>query len=140
MSTREVTMHNNSLRWLAVSGICFAAACASDGDVSLVGTHHVVEREVPVAVVETLRIHLPFDASVKNTQEKRILLRGEDNLLSEIDVNEVSMSRWEIVADTDAKVTQHSAIEIEVPFIDMVWVTSTANVKFQDKPAGSSGD
>ena len=34
-----------------------------------------------------------------------------------------------------AKVTQHSAIEIEVPFIDMVNVTSGGNVMFLDKPA-----
>jgi len=136
MNPREVTMGTHSLRWLAAwTAVWLATACASDTEASLVGSMHIVEKEVPIAVVEELRIVLPFEATVKNTGEKRILLRGEDNLLSEIEVNEVSMSHWTITADVGAKVTQHGAIEIEVPFIDMVSVTTGSNVTFLDKPA-----
>lgn len=131
-------MQTHSLRWLAIwSAAWVAAACASDTDdaTTLVGSNHVVEKEVPVAVVAELRIVLPFTSNVKNTDQKRILLRGEDNLVEEIDVQEQSMSHWAITADQSLKVTQHSPIEIEVPFIDMVNVTTGANVKFLDNPA-----
>jgi hypothetical protein len=132
-------MQTHSLRWLAIwSAAWLATACASETEdeaPTLVGSNHVVQKEVPVAVVTELRIVLPFTANVKNTGEKRILVRGEDNLLAEIDVQEQSMSHWAITADASLKATQHSPIEIEVPFIDMVSVTTGANVTFLDKPA-----
>ena len=134
-------MRIHNLRWLAPCALTWlAVACASDTEATLVGSNRVVEKQTAVAVIEALRIRIPFEATVKNTSEKRILLRGEDNLLAELQVSEVTMSHWQIVADTDEKFTQHHPIEIEVPFVDMVAVTSGANVTFLDRPGATQPD
>jgi hypothetical protein len=95
------------------------AACADDSQ-SIVGSGHVIERKTQVDIVEKVKIVLPFRADLVNGPPKELLLRGEDNLLDQIVVEELEPSWWQLRAPLDLDFTQHSTIEIAIPYVDMV--------------------
>jgi hypothetical protein len=114
-------------------------ACGSSDEAEqLVGSNHVVERETAALVVGVLRVRMPFEATVANGAPGRIILRGEDNLLDQIQVEEVEASRWSIHAPVDLQVTQHMPVEIEVPFVDMVEVTYEDRVHVLARPGAAA--
>lgn len=116
-------------------------SCASDVGSDLepiVGSQQIIERSTEVSVVQSLRIRVPFAVTVENGEPKQIVLRGEDNLLDQIHVEEEAVSSWRIVAPLDLEYTQHTDIAIEVPYIDMVEVKYRDNVRFIDYPSIST--
>lgn len=126
---------------LGMAGLVVAgwlAGCASDvasEQEAIVGSNVIAERETPVAVLKALRIRLPFKVTLKNGEPKKVVLRGEDNLLDHITVDEEVVDSWRIMAPLDLKYTQHAEIEVEVPYIDMVEVKYNRDtVRFVDKP------
>jgi hypothetical protein len=123
---------------LLASCLCNCASDVGAEDSPLVGSEQVSERETEVSVVESLRIRVPFKVTVQNGEPKKIVLRGEDNLLDRITVEEESVSHWRIIAPLDLEHRQHEDIAIEVPFIDMVEVQYGGNVRFIDFPAVST--
>ena len=132
------TEHNSvrlSMMGLLVAG-CLTG-CASDvaSEQTIVGSNVIAEHETPVSVLETLRLRLPFKVSLRNGDMKKVVLRGEDNLIDQISVDENPVRSWHIMAPLDLKYLQHVEIEIEVPFIDMVEVRyNDDNVRLIDQP------
>jgi hypothetical protein len=123
---------------LLASCLCSCASDVGSEESPVVGSERVIERETEVSVVESLRIRVPFKVTVQNGQPKKIVLRGEDNLLDRITVEEEAVSSWRIVAPLDLEYRQHEDIAIEVPYIDMVEVKYRDNVRFIDYPAVST--
>lgn len=115
--------------------------CASDvqsDQEAIVGSRQVIEHSTPVEVVRSLRIRVPFRVSLQAGAPKQILLRGENNLLDEIVVEEDAVDSWRIEAPLVLRFTQHDEIAITVPYIDMVEIKyNSNNVRFIDKPGGS---
>ena len=92
------------------------------------------ERVIDAMFVEKVSISMPFTALVYNGTERKIVIRGEDNLVDEITVTETAMSNWEISAPLDLAFEQHSDVEIEIPYLDMVSITLEGHVKLADDP------
>jgi hypothetical protein len=109
-------------------------ACGSDSNAVIVGSRHVISKTTPTMVVESVHIYIPFKAVVHNGAAHQIVVKGEDNLLAKVSVDEVSVAKWEIVASEDLKFEQHSDLQIEIPFIDMVEITYSGDLKFADDP------
>lgn len=141
MHTLEL-LHRHSRSSVAAGLLTgWLAGCASEigsDQEPIVGSQQVVERETAVSVVQSLRIRVPFAVTLQNGEPKKIVLRGEDNLLDEITVDEEAVSSWRIIAPLDLAYTQHEDIAIEVPYIDMVEVKYRDNVEFIDYPAVST--
>jgi len=148
MQTHKL-MRRDQLSMLSGAAIGMIAStffgCASDtasgqADVPVEGSGQVVERSTPVSVVQSLYIRVPFDVTVESGEPKQIVLRGEDNLLDHIRIEEDDVSNWRIAAPLDLMYTQNEPIAIEVPYIDMVEVTYVNNVRFIDFPSLSMQD
>lgn len=113
------------------------SGCASDvgsEQAPIVGSQFIVEHQTPVTVLKSLRIRVPFRVTLQNGQPKQVVVRGEDNLLEQISIDEEATDSWRIMAPLDLDFTQHEDIAIEVPYVDMVEVKYRANVRFIDKP------
>jgi hypothetical protein len=123
---------------LLAGWLCACASEVGSEQSPVIGSERVIEREIPVSVVQSLRIRVPFKVTLQNGEPKKIVLRGEDNLLERITVEEESVSSWRIVAPLDLEYRQHEDIAIEVPYIDMVEVKYRNNVRFIDYPAVST--
>lgn len=120
--------------------LSWLASCASDVQSEqepIVGSGQIVEREIPVAVLSTLRIRIPFQVSLQSGEPKYLRLRGEDNLLDEIMVEEDPVHHWSILAPLDLSFTQHEEIAIEAPYLDMVELEYRENVRVIDSLVGS---
>jgi hypothetical protein len=118
----------------AALAACWLAACG-DSSTPIVGSKNVITKTTPTMVVEAVIMHLPFKAVVHNGGPRKIVIRGEDNLLSQISVKETKVSRWEIDAPLSLNFEQHSDLQIEIPYIDMVEVSyNTGGITFADQP------
>jgi hypothetical protein len=130
-------IHHPRLALAAGALASWLAGCASDvgtEEAPIVGSHQIIERQTPVAILKSLRIRVPFRVTLQNGQPKQIMLRGEDNLIAQISIDEEGINSWRIVAPLDLDFMQHDDIAIEVPYIDMVEVKYRDNVRFIDKP------
>ena len=143
---RQHTRWMTKLAWVLLGiGMSTAFGCSDsdagdDGgaDDAVVGSGDVTERIVPAMFVEHVTIDIPFRATVYSGDAQQIRIEGEDNLIALIDVEEVGErnGRWEITAP-DIAFVQHDDIRIEIPFIEMVYISLRgASVKFSDEPAG----
>jgi uncharacterized membrane protein len=137
MISIEITERNQLHDKRALTAIalaaCWLAACA-DGSSPVVGSKHVIAKTTPTMVVEVVVIRLPFTTVVHDGDPRQIVIRGEDNLISRISVKETKVSRWEIDAPESLNFEQHSDLQVEIPFIDMVEVSYDADVTFADQP------
>lgn len=137
MHLQAMTAKRTRRAWAgAITGIVAGvlAACGDEAD-PIIGSGNVVDRVSPVMIVEKLRIVLPFDTLVVRGEAGRITVRADDNLLDYIDIRERSVSDWEIVAPMDLVFEQSHEVQIEVPFVDMVKVACTENIRFEADPA-----
>ena len=117
-----------------VSALVWLAACGDDSS-AVVGSGNVVERVTPIMIVEEVKISVPFAATVRDGAPEQVVLRGEDNLLDEIVVEEVEIGKVEISAPENLNFEQTKSMEIEVPFIDMVRIsTHGGEIDFADQP------
>jgi hypothetical protein len=106
----------------------------TDPDAVVVGSGNVVERVEPAMFVEGVRISLSLRALVFNGEPRQIVLRGEDNLLEQIDVREDEVGQWHISAPEALMFEQHEDIRIEVPYIDMVVLSFSGDVELGQDP------
>jgi hypothetical protein len=134
--TRIDGPHLRTHRILAATAVIAACllACKEGKPQPIVGSDHVVAKTMATMVVESVGIFIPFKAVVHNGAARKIVVRGEDNLLSHITIRETSVSHWEIVAPYDFPFKQHSDMQIEIPFLDMVQISYDADLMFADKP------
>ena len=102
----------------------------------LVGSGHVVERVEQAMFVERVRISLPFHALVANGDPKQVVLRGEDNLLDQITIEEVNPGVWHINAPEGLQFEQHEDMRVELPYLGMVSLTLSGDVELEDNPSG----
>lgn len=100
--------------------LAVAAGCAADSPEPVVGSGHVIESATDADVVQKVAVSLPFEAEVGNGEPKKLVLRGEDNLLEEITVEETAVGEWRISAPQDLAFTQHEPMQIAIPYVDMV--------------------
>jgi hypothetical protein len=120
----------SALLWLGAVG------CADDSVEPIVGSGDVVESTTEADVIEKVEVWLPFRAQVGNGEPKKLVLRGEDNLLDEITVEEIAVGEWRIEAPPDLDFVQHEDIEVEVPYIDMVVLELKGDdIVIKDHPA-----
>jgi len=129
---------NAMSRWIWACGWMALAAtggCASDDDETpIVGSGNVTEVATTVQTVEVATIDLPFETEVHNGDPGEILLRGEDNLLDYITVEEVEVGEWAISAPDDFAFEQNEVIEVHIPFLEMVQLdTGGADVTVVDQ-------
>jgi hypothetical protein len=117
----------------ALAGLLAGFGCADENSADpIVGSGEVVERVEQAMFVEHVEISLPFHAFVVNGEPNQVLLRGEDNLLEVIHVEETLMGVWEITASHDLMFEQHEDIEIEIPYIDMVFLSLDGDVELRE--------
>lgn len=139
MNPRKL-IHHPRLALTAGLVASWISGCASDvglDQAPIVGSRQIIERQTPVAILKSLRIRVPFRVTLQNGPPKRVILRGEDNLIEQISIDEEAINSWRIMAPLDLEFTQHEDIAIEVPYIDMVEVKYRDNVRFIDKPGSS---
>lgn len=110
------------------------AGCGDSGGNIITGSHHVVSKTTPTAVIEKVTIWLPFKAIIHNGTARKIVIQGEDNLVAEIDVKEVAVSDWQLTAPEGLKFEQHNDLQISIPFIDMVEISYDGPLVFADQP------
>ncbi len=114
---------------------CWLAACGGSSSAApIVGSGKVVSKTFNTMVVESVQLYIPFKAVVHNGTARQIVIKGEDNLVSKISVNEMAVSKWEIVAPEDLQFEQHSDLQIDIPYIDMVEIMYSGDVTFADQP------
>lgn len=114
-----------------------AVACGEGDETEpLVGSGRVVERVEGAMFVEKVRISMPFHALVANGEPRQVLLRGEDNLLDQITVEEVEPGEWQITAPKDLSFEQHEDVRVEVPYLEMVFISLSGDVELEDHPSG----
>ncbi len=118
-------------------GVTFASACASDEtDGAIVGSGKLQELTTDAMFVESVAILVPFHTLVHNGEPRKLIVRGEDNLIDRIEVEETAVGKWKISAPMDLKFEQHEDVELEIPYIDMVEIRiDSAHVEFADEPA-----
>jgi hypothetical protein len=119
---------------LAIMTSAGLVGCAASATKEVVGSKHVVAKTTATMVVESVAIYMPFKGVVHNGSPRQIVIRGEDNLVSQITVHEAAVSKWQISAPADLAFQQHSDLQIEIPFIDMVQIAYNADLTFADKP------
>jgi hypothetical protein len=109
-----------------------------DGDETepLVGSGTVVERVEGAMFVERVKVSLPFHAVVANGEPRQVLLRGEDNLLDQISVEEVEPGEWHISAPEGLTFEQHEDVRVEIPYLEMVFISLSGDVELEDHPSG----
>lgn len=114
-----------------------SVACASDDSKpAVVGSGKVQELTIEAMFVERVSISLPFHTLVYNGEPRKLMVRGEDNLIKRITVKEIEVGKWQFSAPNDVMFTQHADIELEIPYIDMVEIgVDNKHVEFVDKPA-----
>ena len=101
----------------------------------VVGSNTIEALTTDSMFVERVRIALPFRTIVHNGEPRKLVIRGEDNLISLIDVSETEVGRWSIDAPYDLQFEQHQDIDLEIPYIDMVSITVDRDtVTFADEP------
>ncbi len=120
--------------WFVVPALLWLGACGDTDEETLVGSMTVDEEATEAMFVETVRISMPFRATVYDGDPRQIVVRGEDNLIAHIDVVETDMSDWEIVAPHNLDFEQNEDIEIRIPFIDMVEISIDGDIEFADDP------
>jgi hypothetical protein len=98
-----------------------ALGCSADATSEpIMGSGKVIESATSADVVEKVSISLPFRAQVFNGEKKELLLRGEDNLLARIAVEETAAGDWTISAPEDLAFEQHVDMQIAIPYVGMV--------------------
>ncbi|HKU36709.1 MAG TPA: DUF2807 domain-containing protein [Polyangiales bacterium] len=133
-------METNSLRLCSVVfglGIAFATACASEtADDAIIGSRKLKALTTDTTFVQSVTIFLPFDTIVRNGELHKLVVRGEDNLIDRIAVEETAAGKWRISAPMDMNFEQHDGVEVEIPYIDMVEIrVDSERVEFADEPA-----
>ena len=104
--------------WLSLVAV---GGCASDDEETpVVGSGNVTDVTTDVQTVEVATIDLRFETEIYDGDPGAILLRGEDNLLDFITVEEVAVGEYEISAPVDFEFEQHDPIEVYIPFLEMV--------------------
>jgi len=117
-------------------GVLLVAACANEqpGD-PIVGSGNMQELTFDATSVVRVTIMLPFDTLVYNGEPGKLRVRGEDNLISYIDVDEVGSGEWRISTPERMRCEQHQKVEVEIPYIDMVdFRVDAEHVAFADDP------
>jgi hypothetical protein len=111
------------------------AACSDEVSDPIVGSEHVVESSTKADVVQKVTVSLPFRVEVGNGEPKKLLLRGEDNLIGQIAVEETAVGEWRISAPQNLAFTQHGAIEVAIPYVDMVLLALDGDdIQLTDRP------
>lgn len=98
-----------------------ALGCSADATSEpIMGSGKVIESATSADVVEKVSISLPFRAQVFNGQKQELLLRGEDNLLAQIAVQQTAPGDWTISAPEGLTFEQHVDMTIAIPYVGMV--------------------
>jgi hypothetical protein len=84
--------------------------------------------------IDRVSVSLPFQSTLWNGERRQLVLRGEDNLIAEVTVEETAPGQWTIAAPFDLAFEQHADIEIEIPYIDMVELFYEGEVSLGDDP------
>lgn len=105
---------------LCVVTLALAAGCGADADEPIVGSGHVIVTTTEADVVQKVAISLPFEAEIGNGEPKKLVIRGEDNLIEQIEVEETAVGEWRISAPQDLAFTQHEPLQVAIPYVDMV--------------------
>jgi hypothetical protein len=109
--------------------------CSSDASEPIVGSGHLTESRTATSRVERVSVSLPFEATLWNGEDDQVLVRGEDNLIAEITVEEIAPGEWLIAAPFDMAFEQHMNVEIEIPYIHMVALWYEGNVILGEHPS-----
>jgi hypothetical protein len=117
--------------------LALGGCSGGDGSDVVVGSGEVVERVEQAMFVEHVEISLPFHAYVVNGEPNQVLLRGEDNLLDLIHVEETAMGVWQIEAPPEVMFEQHEDIAIEIPYLDMVLLSLDGDIELREPLLGS---
>jgi len=112
------------------------AGCGDDAADPIVGSGHVVESSTSADIIEKVTVSLPFRAEIGNGEPKKLVLRGEDNLLDQITVEETAVGAWRISAPQDLAFTQHDDMQVAIPYVDMVVLKIDGDdIVLKDHPA-----
>jgi hypothetical protein len=126
---------------VVVMFVSLLGACAASSSKELVGSSHVISKTTPAMVVESVDIAMPFNGVVHDGSPREILIKGEDNLLSQLTIRETSVSNWQIKAPPGLMFTQHSDFQIYVPFVNMVRISyNDGDLTFADQPFEAKRD
>jgi len=124
--------------WQGALGLAaLLGACSNDTSEPepIIGSNHLAQEVVEVASVEHVRVDMPFRAIIYDGEPQQVRLEGEDNLLELIEVNQLEVREWEIVAPHDIRFEQHADVEIYVPYIEMVEINVSGDlIEFGDDP------
>lgn len=98
--------------------------CSADASSEpIVGSGHVVDSTTPAEVVQKVSISLPFRGEVFNGDPSVLLVRGEDNLIDQIAVEQGAAGEWTISAPEDLAFEQHVDMTIAIPYGGMVMLS-----------------
>jgi hypothetical protein len=122
----------------SVVGLVFGALLfgCGDGTETVVGSGQTQELTTESMFVQHVTIFMPFRTMVFNGEPRKLIVRGEDNLISLITVKEIDVGTWKISAPPGLHFEQHQDVELEIPYIDMVEIAVDGKaVQFADEPA-----
>ena len=100
--------------------LTLAAGCGAETAEPITGSGRVVESTTEADVVQKVAVSLPFEAEIGNGEPKKLVVRGEDNLLEQISIEEIAVGEWRISAPQDLAFTQHQPMQVAIPYVDMV--------------------
>jgi hypothetical protein len=100
--------------------LTLVAGCGAETAEPIMGSGHVVENATDADVIERVAVSLPFEAEIGNGEPKKLVVRGEDNLLQRITIEEIAVGEWRISAPQDLAFTQHQPMQVAIPYVDMV--------------------
>jgi hypothetical protein len=118
-----------------LTGSCLAlhlvAGCVADGgDVdAVVGSNNLVVKNTTVNTLKKLKVRLPYDSVLANGPAEQLQLRGEDNLLEHIRIQEAAPGEWEVLAPLNMTFEQHEQVLVFAPFANMIELEYAGGVK-----------
>ena len=132
---RPTPPSRGSTRVIAMLALGLTAAAGCSNDDPIVGSGVVAERVEPVAVVEQMRVSIGFETVVIEGEPRQIVIRGEDNLIDHIVVEEIGTRSYELSVPSGVLFEQHEEVVLEVPFEDMVSFTAFGeNIEIERAP------
>jgi hypothetical protein len=122
--------------WFGLAAGALLNACGNSDPESIVGSGKIENLTIDAMFVERVSISIPFQTTVYNGEPRKLVVRGENNLIKQIVVKEISVGEWKISGPLDLRFEQHEDVELEIPYIDMVKVGFDGKlVHFADDPA-----
>jgi hypothetical protein len=88
-----------------------------------------VVKNTTVSTVKKLKVRLPYDSVLANGPAEQLQLRGEDNLLERIRIEEAAPGEWAVLAPLNLTFEQHAQVLVFAPFADMIELEYAGGVK-----------